>query len=362
VGEPLVLAQNLRLEPPIRVQSGAGNLAAQNHMHSSRSVLLITALVISGCDGVAFAGKVATASPTSLPPIATSTAAPTATFTQPPPLAPSPTATPTWAAQGPGAIKVPILMYHHVEVAPIDSYLRVPAAKFDDEMRLLHDWEYKPITTTMLMQAITKGISLPPRPFIITFDDANEDTYSTAFPIMQKYGFTGVLYLPYDYIGTPGYMTVDQIKQMIAAGWEVGSHSLSHLPEPVMDPAQLRAEIVDSRKKLAALLGAPILTFAYPFGDVTPEAVDYVRFAGYMAAMDAKGFTADQGLGNLFALQREEIRASEDAKTFIRFLPWAGNPAFLPSDTPTPTPRPTRTPIPTYTQYPTRTQPSSPTP
>lgn len=129
-----------------------------------------------------------------------------------------------------------------------------------------------------------------------------------------------------------------------------------------MSQAQLRAEIVDSKKKLESLLGTPVLTFAYPFGDVTSAAVDYVQFAGYIAAMDAKGFTADQGKRSLFALQREEIRGSEDAKTFIRFLPWLGDNSFLPTDTPTPTPRPTRTPVPTYTQYPSRTPKSSPTP
>jgi peptidoglycan/xylan/chitin deacetylase (PgdA/CDA1 family) len=253
-------------------------------------------------------------------------------------------------------------MYHHVEVSPIDSFLRVPAYKFEDEIRLLRDWEYTPISTTLLVDAITTGVALPPRPVIITFDDANEDTYTTAFPIMQKYGFTGVLYLPFDYIGAPGYMTVDQIKQMVAAGWEVGSHSLTHPNLSTLDEPKLRDEIVNSRKRLSALLGIPVLTFAYPFGDVSTAAVDYVRFAGYLAAMDAKGFTADQGMGNLFALQREEIRAAEDAKTFIRFLPWQGSAAFLPTDTPTPTLRPTRTPLPTYTQYPTKTAKLSPTP
>jgi peptidoglycan/xylan/chitin deacetylase (PgdA/CDA1 family) len=254
-------------------------------------------------------------------------------------------------------------MYHHVEVSPIESSLRVSASRFEDEINLLRDWEYTSITTTMLVEAITKGTPLPPRPVIITFDDANEDNYTTAFPIMKKYGFTGVLYLPYNYIGTPGYLTVDQVKEMSAAGWEVGSHSVSHpLNFLTLSPASLRYEIVDSRKKLAALLGVPVLTFAYPFGDVNGAAVDYVHYAGYIAAMDAKGFTADQGLGNLFALQREEIRGSEDAKTFIRFLPWLGDPSFLPTDTPTTTPRPTRTPIPTYTQYPTRTPKPTPTP
>jgi peptidoglycan/xylan/chitin deacetylase (PgdA/CDA1 family) len=259
-------------------------------------------------------------------------------------------------------VQVPILMYHHVEVAPKDSYLRVPAAKFEEEVRLIRNWEYTAISTSMLVDAITKGAELPPRPIIFTFDDGNEDIYTTAFPIMQKYGFTGVLYLPYYYVGTPNYMTVDQIKEMIAAGWEVGSHSLTHPNLQLADPGQLRAEIVDSKQKLESLLGVPVLTFAYPFGDVSGAAVDYVRFAGYIAAMDAKGFTADQNLGSLFALQREEIRSSEDAKTFIRFLPWKGDLSYLPTDTPTVTPRPSRTPVPTYTQYPTRTPLVSPTP
>ena len=247
-------------------------------------------------------------------------------------------------------------MFHHITAVPIgpacvlnpDNYCVSPD-KFETELKLLHDWGYTAIKTSALVKAITQGASLPPHPVILTFDDANEDNYTNAFPIMMKYGFTGVLYLPFAYIGTPSYLTVDQIKEMSAAGWEIGSHSMTHQDETFMDPAQLRVEIVDSRKKLQALLGVPILTFAYPFGNVSAQGVDYVHFAGYIAAMDAKGFTADQGAGNLFALQREEIRGGEDAKTFIRFLPWLGNPAFLPTDTPTPTVTPSRTPRPTWT-------------
>ena len=326
-----------------------------------RTVVSIAAFaLLSACNGLAPFAPTPSATPTLLPPSETPTREIPPTIAATPTLYVSPT--PTWVAQGPGAIKVPILMYHHVEVAPIQSDFRVSASKFEDELRLLRDWEYSSITTNILVQAITKGVSLPPRPVIITFDDANEDNYTVAFPIMQKYGFTGVLYLPYDYIGAPNCLTVGQIKEMSAAGWEIGSHSLTHLNETSMEPGQLRAEIVDSRKDLMNLLGVPILTFAYPFGDVSPEAVDYVHFAGYIAAMDAKGYTADQGLGNLFALQREEIRGSEDAKTFIRFLPWLGDPSYLPSDTPTLTPTASRTPIPTYTQYPTRTPKVSATP
>ena len=319
---------------------------------------LMGVLLLSGCSSMAFPLSRATATVTVVPlsPTRTPTLAPSATPTITLASSLPTTATPTWVAQGPGHIQVPILMYHWIEVSPIDSRYYVPPDRFESEIKLLHDWGYTSISTTLLVQAITTGASLPPRPIIITFDDAHEDNYTNAFPIMKKYGYTGVLYLPYDYIGTKGYLSVTEVKEMAAAGWEVGSHTLSHpINFMTLDAPSLRAEIVDSRKKLEALLGLPILTFAYPFGDAPNDAVDYVHFAGYIAAMGATGFKPDQGPGNLFVLQRCEIAGWEDAKTMIRFLPWQGDPSFLPPDTPTVTPRPTRTPIPTYTQYPTKT-------
>jgi peptidoglycan/xylan/chitin deacetylase (PgdA/CDA1 family) len=252
-------------------------------------------------------------------------------------------------------------MYHHIGISPVNSRYYVTPEKFESELRLLRGWGYSTISTSMLVAAITQGELLPPRPIILTFDDAHEDNYLTAFPLMEKYGFTGVLYVPYDYIGTPDYLTVDEIQEMAAAGWEVGSHTLSHpINFLALGAASLRSEIVTSRKMLGELLGLPILTFAYPFGDASNAAVDYVHYAGYIAGMGATGFTADQGLSNLFVLQRCEIKSSEDAKSITRFLPWHGDSSFLPTDTPTATLPPTRTPIPTYTQYPTRTpQPSA---
>lgn len=317
-------------------------------------IILIAAVAAAGCTSLPAPASTPTETPTAPPPkpTAVATRKPTAT------LSPTPAYTPTpiWTPQGPDHVQVPILLYHHIAVSPIGSRYYVPPVMFDAQLKLLHDWGYQTISTTLLVQAIMQGAALPPHPILITFDDANEDNFAAAFPIMQKYGFTGVLYVPYDYIGAPNYLTADQIKTMAAAGWEVGSHSLTHPTDfATLDQASLRAQVVDSRKMLASLLGLPILTFAYPFGDNDSSAVDYVHFAGYIAAMGATGFTADQGSSNLFVLQRCEIKGSDDVKSMTRFLPWLGDPSFLPTSTPTITPRPTRTPIPTYTQYPTKT-------
>ena len=304
-----------------------------------------TILLLTACRGTPIPP---TPSPTStgtpLPPTVTASVTPTFTFT--PTFTPSPIPTATWVKQGPGAVLVPILLYHRIDYSETDSRYYVTPEKFEDQMKLLHDWEYTSITTEMLVKAITEGAELPPRPVLITLDDGNLDSYTNAFPIMQKYGFTGVLYLVYNFVGTEKYMNREQALEMASAGWEVGSHSLNHFDLKEIPPAQQRNEIVESRELLEKLLGIPVQTFAYPFGSKTDVAFDYVHGARYIAAMGADGFTADQGLGNLFSLQRSEIKGTEDAKSFIRFLPWHGNSAYLPTDTATPTVTPTWTPKP----------------
>jgi peptidoglycan/xylan/chitin deacetylase (PgdA/CDA1 family) len=257
-------------------------------------------------------------------------------------------------AQGPDNVVVPILLYHRIGVSPTDSQYYVPPEKFEEQMKLLHDWEYTVIPVELLVKAIQIGAELPPRPVILTFDDGDISVYTTAFPIMQKYGLTGVTYIVGNYMGTSGYMTADQIKELVAAGWEVGSHSRSHRDLTRLAPAVQRVEIVEARKVLQKATGSPVLTFAYPFGIMNSAVGDYAHFAGYIAAMGL-GFTFDQGKSNLFWLQRRDIKGNYDIKQFASFLPWQGDPAFMPPDTPTPTPTASRTPIPTYTMYPTST-------
>ena len=324
-----------------------------------RLTILMAAMALAGCNTLAPATPTATETATVLPPTesATLTLTPTRAVTSTPIV----TATPTWVTQGPNEVKVPILLFHHIAVSPIGSRYYVPPDTFEAELKLLHDWGYTTISTSSLIKAIRQGDALPPRPILLTFDDGNEDNYTNAFPIMEKYGFTGVLYIVVHYMDQPNYLTTMQIQEMAAAGWEVGSHSETHT-DLLANPDRLRFEIVQSRKDLQSRLNVPILTFAYPFGGEDDAAGDYVHFAGYSAGMGASGFSWEQGTGNLFVLQRCEIKGSDTVKSITRFLPWLGDPSFLPTDTPTATPTSSRTLIPTYTQYPTRTPKASATP
>jgi len=328
-------------------------------MKKNITLILGISILLSACGTGLLTLPTSTATTTFTPHSPTETATVTPTLTVTPTFTPSPNPTATWVRLGPDNVIVPILLYHWIAISPSDgpnytSPYYVKPEVFEEEMKLLHDWEYTTITIDVLLEAIKEGAELPPRPVLITFDDGHLNNYTTAFPIMQRYGFTGVLYIVGNYLGAEEYMNADQIREMAAAGWEVGSHSMSHANLIMLEPQRQRYEVVESKELLEKALGLPVKTIAYPFGTSDSGVIDYAHFAGYIAGMSL-GFTHDQGTGNLFTLQRRDIKGTYDVKKFASFLPWQGDPVFLPTDTPTPTSTPTRTKIPTYTQYPTRT-------
>ena len=241
---------------------------------------------------------------------------PEATFTA------SPVPTPTWVVRGPDSVEVPILLYHRIDNSPINSRYYVAPDKFKEQMEWLFTRGYATIHFELLVDAILHGAPLPPRPIVITFDDGNTDNYLTAFPIMQQYGFTGVMYIVGKYIGAPGYMDKAEILEMVDAGWEVGSHGMSHLDLLLMDEGSQEYEIRESRRYLKAELGVPILSFAYPFGSMDPDLVVAVSLAGYTAAVGTISSPSTQDADHLYHMRRKEIIGSLDIGSFSSYLPW----------------------------------------
>jgi peptidoglycan/xylan/chitin deacetylase (PgdA/CDA1 family) len=262
------------------------------------------------------ATPIPTSTPTP-PPTPTETATPTLTAT------PQPTLTPTWVFTSKGAAVVPVLLYHHVypdEKVTGDYCYCVSIENFQQQMRWLSENGYTTIPVTRLVDVLMKGGDLPARPVAITFDDGMLDIYTTAYPIMEQYGFTGTMYLVAGWLDGEGIMPSGGIQQMIASGWEVGDHSMTHF-DLTSDHSQLRYQLFDSKKLLEEKFGVPVNTVAYPFGMLDPTVVDKTIAYGYKAGMGlGRGY--DQSANQIFNLIREEVRATYDLNTFISLLPW----------------------------------------
>ncbi|MBN2045514.1 MAG: polysaccharide deacetylase family protein [Anaerolineales bacterium] len=293
-----------------------------------RTLMILLLILLVGC--VQAGEEVAptlteTASPSPMP---TKTPPPTSTSTiTPAPSAtviPSVTAvpTPTWSIAGPGEVQALILLYHHVDPEkPATRYsYNVHPEMFAQQMQLLDDLGYQTITASQLITAIREGALLPPRPVVITFDDGNLSVYQSAFPIMQAHGFFGVNYVVASWLGAQGYLGAQELTEMRAAGWEVGSHSYTHR-DLTLDHSLAYGEIYQSRERIYDVLEIHVDTFAYPFGSIDPYLGDRTRKWGYSGAMGL-GKSTTHSLNSLFYLQRIEVYGDYDLDDFIKLLPW----------------------------------------
>lgn len=249
---------------------------------------------------------------TTLTPTSTSTLTPTVTLT----LTSTPTATPVYITRGPGNVVCPILLYHHIKTPNVANALFVTPEDFRAQMKFLRDNGYTTIPVTLLVKAINFGASLPEKPVIITFDDNDITVYTDAYPIMKEFGFTGTNYLVGNRLGSQGFMTIDQLKELSAAGWEVGSHSMTHVD--LTQTGELEWELAQSRANLENKLGVKVETFAYPFGSFSAEVINEVSKI-YVAGAGL-GVFLEQRPGDIYYLWRRPVDYGIDMKTFASYL------------------------------------------
>ena len=103
-----------------------------------------------------------------------------------------------------------------------------------------------------------------------------------------------------------GMMTAAQIREMSAAGFEIGSHTLTHPHLTDVDEARLRRELVDSKHKLEDLIGREVTSFSYPYGDYDDRVLAAAIAAGYKNAVSTKLGTA--GRTSVYEIPRVNVR------------------------------------------------------
>lgn len=135
------------------------------------------------------------------------------------------------------------------------------------------------------------GKGLPDKPVLLTFDDGYEDIVEHALPVLRRYGFGAAVFIVTGRVGgtntwdeaqgsaTLRLMTAEQIRYWATQGIEFGAHSRTHADLTTLSADQLENEIVGSRDDLAKILGAPVTSFAYPFGSYNPAIYERVQSA-----------------------------------------------------------------------------------
>lgn len=209
--------------------------------------------------------------------------------------------------------RVPILCYHQLADKP-GLYVETPA-RFEQQMAFLAQQGYQAIRVADLVAYLNGERDLPPKPVIITFDDGRRSAYTEARPILHKHGFTASLFLIVASVGGKDFLTWEQVRELHAAGYEIGSHTLTHAmltrrrqgeSEGQWRP-RISEELVKSKARIEKEIGDQVIALAYPNGLYDDFAVvNSVQKAGYQAALTIDRGPADQRSDPLL-LPRQQV-------------------------------------------------------
>ncbi len=189
------------------------------------------------------------------------------------------------------ATNVPILMYHYVANNPnpkdkARDSLSVSPDKFDSQMDYLSKNGFTPITLDTLYGIFNKQVSSPAKPVVLTFDDGYIDFYTIVYPILRKYNFHGVSFIPTGLIGGSYYMNWNQIKEIQASGLVTfEAHTVGHVNLPSLSYKDALKQMQDSKNVLSAQTGYPVNFIAYPYGTTNSSIQAAARAGGFAGGL-----------------------------------------------------------------------------
>ncbi len=189
-------------------------------------------------------------------------------------------------------MNVPILAYHKVSDRFEWGINTVSPRAFQRQMQYLKEHHFYTISLEQYFNGEFQ-VSANRHPIIITFDDADESVILHAFPIMQAAGFRATLFIVAGYVGQYNrwdanlggiysrHLSWSQIELLVQAGWELGSHTVTHRDLRLLSDAEIQTELVASREMIESRLNQAVRFISYPFNRFDRRVIEMAQQAGY---------------------------------------------------------------------------------
>ncbi len=212
-------------------------------------------------------------------------------------------------------------MYHKVGQPVLcreDTFLNVTADSFRRQVRSLASLGYRARPLVEIVDAITRGHSLPPRTLAITFDDGYSCIGDVASLVLAEFGFPGTVFVVSSGAGESNawdretgrpelpLLDWDALRGLLNQGWEVGGHTHSHPHLDTLSDSCALMDIVQGKAEVEGRLGVSLHTFCYPFGHFNARTPALVRAAGFSGACTTRSGLAHSG-SNPFLLPRIKV-------------------------------------------------------
>jgi peptidoglycan/xylan/chitin deacetylase (PgdA/CDA1 family) len=155
---------------------------------------------------------------------------------------------------------------------------------------------------------------------LLTFDDAGETSLTTIAPMLESHGWRGYFFVPTNYLGSRGFVTPDGVRELVARGHVVGSHSASH---PLRMGALSKERILDewrtSRQVLEDVLGRAVTAASLPGGLYSPRVMEAAAEAGFSLLLTSTPTTRSHRCNGCRMMGRFTLRRTSTPKTALQF-------------------------------------------
>ena len=180
---------------------------------------------------------------------------------------------------------VPVLMYHALEddehpagyTEPGDKVYVLQVEQFREQMAYLKENSFK----TYLIDELLEMDCLPEKAVVLTFDDGHESNATLALPILKEYGFKAHFFITTGWIGTPHFLTAEQVRALHDSGMGIGSHGVTHSFISDLDETSILFELSESKHVLEQIVGKKVSVFSAPGGRYCRQSIQDVQGAGY---------------------------------------------------------------------------------
>ena len=213
-----------------------------------------------------------------------------------------------------------IVLFHRVGERVGESGLWSTADAFRDYCDFFEKY-FRVISLGQLLDRLASGKDVS-RCLVITFDDGYRDNYDVAAAELTLRRLPACFFVTTELVGSraapawatsegvkPVWMGWDEVRGLAARGFEIGSHTMTHVDLSHAPGEAARREILGSKSRLERELGAPVRHFSYPFGQrdqITEANRAVVRMAGFECCLSAYGGVVATG-ADPFHLQRQPV-------------------------------------------------------
>lgn len=197
-----------------------------------------------------------------------------------------------------------IVLCYHALSDDWDAPLSVKPALFEQQIELLLKRGYRGRTFSEAALSPDRGKTL-----VVSFDDGFRSVAERALPVLERLGLPATIFAVSSFArrGDPlVWEGIDQwgggrhdaelasldwagFRDLQSAGWEVGSHTVTHPHLTRVEGRDLARELAESRQEVSDAMGRECRAIAYPYGDVDAAVVEATAEAGYTAGAALPG-------------------------------------------------------------------------